>query len=774
MLDQDAVAAILRAFQQRFPGVQHFGDGNEVFETSERNYKLELCQLYDAWFRQTAPRPLSTDADRHAFADDIERLFTQPLKANANKPQNLVNWRYMDVIRKLDSDMRARLPQLVVALLDEQQPVEARIDAFVAGLAELAARSKPTVELGDAASRSLTTFLLFVADPRRHLYIKTQEVNRFLKAVGQAPMAAGLLSGAEYRRVLSVAQALREHLVAQGWAPRDMIDVQSLIWVAMAYGADSDEKDDDAPPAAARTTDDGAPMSPPLNRILYGPPGTGKTYDTARLAVEICDGSAPPDREALMQRYSELADANRIKFVSFHQSFSYEDFVEGIRPVEAEDANAGIRYETRPGVFRKICSLAARASTKSEGGRVELRGRRLFKMSLGNTQIRDEDWVYDECVQNDYVLLGFGFHQDFAGCDTSDAVWKRMHEVEPEIARNDYHVTAINYLKNELKTGDLVLISDGNRKFRALAEVTGEYWHIAGRDDFDQARGVRWLAVFEESLPIETIFEKVLSQASIYRMDQKAVKWDALQDLVDQVTAPGAAARQSYVLIVDEINRANIAKVMGELITLLEPDKRLGAANELKVELPYSGERFGVPGNLYIVGTMNTADRSIALLDTALRRRFDFRAVMPDPRAIPGTGDGRIPGDSIFSVDLRQLLQALNARIEYLLGRDHQLGHAYFTQVRSLDQLEAVFRDKVIPLLQEYFHDDWGMIAKVLSPEFIIADEVSGDALFAHAGGLDEGRMPPSFTRYRIAPSFSAEMFVQLYAGLVDEPERTV
>ena len=176
--------------------------------------------------------------------------------------------------------------------------------------------------------------------------------------------------------------------------------------------------------------------------------------------------------------------------------------------------------------------------------------------------------------------------------------------------------------------------------------------------------------------------------------------------------------RERFVLIIDEINRGNIAKIFGELITLMEDSRRIGRADVTYVTLPYSRDRFGIPDNLYVIGTMNTADRSIQLLDTALRRRFAFIEMMPDAEHEGVSRD-------IEGIDCTKLLKAMNERIAALLDREHQIGHTYLLEVDTIDKLSDAMKNRLFPLLQEYFFDDWAKIRAVLGGNaFVTVDEV--------------------------------------------------
>jgi hypothetical protein len=270
--------------------------------------------------------------------------------------------------------------------------------------------------------------------------------------------------------------------------------------------------------------------------------------------------------------------------------------------------------------------------------------------------------------------------------------------------------------RSGLQVGDYVVISDGRDSYRAFGKVTGEYEFDPTASFHPHRRRVEWIWRDDNGAERAAFYPRNFRRQSAYRLDPNLVDWDALETVVIDPNAerPVLGARP-HVLIIDEINRANISKVFGELITLIEVDKRLGCENEVRVRLPYSGTSFGVPSNLHIIGTMNTADRSIALLDTALRRRFTFRELMPDTSELRKAMDARqLDAENLDGINVSKLLNTINERIEYLFDREHQIGHAYFIGCRSRADVDDVMRHKVIPLLAEYFYEDWSKVALVL------------------------------------------------------------
>lgn len=423
-----------------------------------------------------------------------------------------------------------------------------------------------------------------------------------------------------------------------------------------------------------------------------------------------------------MDKYRQLHQKGRIGFVTFHQNFSYEDFVEGLRPVTSgadDNTAAGFTLEPQDGIFKQMAEIAA-----SNRGRaidpppVLDRASKVFKMSLGRSWAAEDDAIYQDALRQGYVTLGWGGDIDWSDprYDRWDEIKQRWRQDFPTASGNDPNMSQMYTFRVNMEVGSLVVVSDGNRKFRAIGQITGPYEHRPSHNGgYNHYRSVRWLW-HGESLPRERIYDRELSQVSVYQMNNRSLNWDGIEQTV--ASGGGAVATsgepEDHVLVIDEINRANISKVFGELITLLEPDKRLTMRDALTVRLPYSKAEFGVPANLHVIGTMNTADRSIALLDTALRRRFVFREMAPDV-----TVPEFLEAERRTGLPLGRILTTINERIEYLVDREHRIGHAFFIHCATRDDVDAVMRDKVIPLLQEYFFEDWSRIAAVVGPGFI-------------------------------------------------------
>lgn len=500
------------------------------------------------------------------------------------------------------------------------------------------------------------------------------------------------------------------------------------------------------------------------NLILYGPPGTGKTYATAAEAVSLCGEVVPDDRDELMAAYRRLTDAKRIEFVTFHQSMSYEDFVEGKQPVtgaDGEDSTGGFRLETFPGIFRRIARRAETSISHSTGpDAIRVGGRQVFKTSIGEAANPEDAYLFEEAIAQGHTLLGFGdidwSDDKFATREAIIEACRQRGDQDEDLNAQTGRVQMPFIFRNWVRPGDLIIVSKGNSLFRAIGEVTGGYeFHLRPEGGYAHRRKVKWLWVDRDGVPVSEIYQRKFSMRTIYLLTKEELNIPALERYINsqQSTPQAPASPDDFVLIIDEINRANISKVFGELITLLEPDKRLGQPNEIKVRLPYSEDEFGVPSNLHIIGTMNTADRSIALLDTALRRRFEFREMMPDPDVLEDAA-------SRSGVDLPAVLRTLNERIEYLFDREHQIGHAYFVGCQTRRDVDECMRLRVIPLLSEYFFEDWSKVAMVLGDRegsrFLERIELKPPM------GLDEDGDAPVRWRWTVRSSFPQDA----YSGL--------
>jgi 5-methylcytosine-specific restriction endonuclease McrBC GTP-binding regulatory subunit McrB len=490
-----------------------------------------------------------------------------------------------------------------------------------------------------------------------------------------------------------------------------------------------------------------------LNQIFFGPPGTGKTFHTINEAIKIADPEFykihKNDREQLKARFKLLSLKNdnesvgQIGFTTFHQSFSYEDFIEGIKPNEPKEGDAFLKYEIQEGVFKKICRLAndslnaVAVDTESliSLSTEEYEKAHFYKMSLGNTQDESDNEIYEYCIENNCISIGFGNQLDFTGKDE-----KELRSFGNDNDLDSFSIQAMNLFSNYLKIGNYVVISYGNKYVRAVGKVTGDYKY---RDDselpnnlhYKHFRSVEWIFT-DEKISANEIYNKNLSQQTIYKLDKKYIKQEFFvkEKKIDTHRLPKNP--KNFVLVVDEINRGNVSSVFGELITLIEKDKRAGADEELSVTLPYSKETFSVPHNVYIIGTMNTADRSIEALDTALRRRFSFREMPPKPELIKTVGSLKSTNGKLGDIDVVKILKTINNRIEKLIDKDHKIGHSYFLNISSKQDLIDTFRDKVIPLLEEYFFGDFGKISLVLGSSFISKESADG-VTFATSNDYD-------------------------------------
>lgn len=417
------------------------------------------------------------------------------------------------------------------------------------------------------------------------------------------------------------------------------------------------------------------------NMILYGPPGTGKTYNSVNYAVAIIEGKSLADVQKesyadIFERYKEYKKQGRIEFTTFHQSYGYEEFIEGIKPVISDDDdNTNVEYEISSGVFKKFCERASVPSNIDVNYNAKVWFVRL-KDTTGKSL--KEECYSDGCIR-------------FQGSKENPGSWLIEHL--NNIHQGDY---VVSYLEKSKIVDAIGIISDD------------EPFYDDSKKDYCWTRKVDWQVT-------NTPFDLYDINGSTYlpNFQIAELKKTKVTDLVGLLSENALVQTEvysrPYVFIIDEINRGNISKIFGELITLIENTKRLGQPEEATATLPYSGKAFGVPDNVYILGTMNTADRSIALLDTALRRRFSFVEMMPDA--------GVLDGIVVDGINIAKMLDIINQRIEVLYDREHTIGHAFFTRLReepTIENLATIFKKSIIPLLQEYFYEDYQKIQLVL------------------------------------------------------------
>lgn len=433
----------------------------------------------------------------------------------------------------------------------------------------------------------------------------------------------------------------------------------------------------------------------PLNQILYGPPGTGKTFNSINRAIEIINPSfdLTQERSLIKMEFDRLVTENQIAFTTFHQSMSYEDFIEGIKPEEPEKESDPVIYKVKYGILRNHCIEASFEIAQLREDDI-------------TEEVLDFSILYDKFVESIEEKLIEGKVVELEIKTGGKVLVESISQqgnviIKHHDGNRTYTVSKARLTKLQSAIKDLDDVSNINDEFRSIigGSNSSAYWSVLN-------------AIRKEKVSVPKSKEK---RKYTFEEKKEVVLSLSKSDFKNKNGKP-------FVLIIDEINRGNVSAIFGELITLIEDDKRLGKGEALEVILPYSKEKFGVPPNLYIIGTMNTADRSVEALDTALRRRFSFEEMPPNYEL-------KELKYKIFGHNAYDVLQTINKRIEKLLDNDHAIGHSYFLS-KDEDKIMVSFYKNIIPLLQEYFFGDYGKIGLVLGKGFVQQKDWDNDDKF--------------------------------------------
>jgi len=439
------------------------------------------------------------------------------------------------------------------------------------------------------------------------------------------------------------------------------------------------------------------------NIVLYGAPGTGKTYDVPELAVRLCNPAfmaAEPSREEIVSRYNQLKTEKRIAFTTFHQSLDYEDWIEGLRPVVNE--NNQVTYEIESGIFKKLCEEAERPVVKDK--QVGIADNAVvWKVSLAGTGDND---VRRECMENSHIRIGWDGYGPVISDETDWSVY------------NGEGKQILDAYINKMKIGDIVMSCYSSQTIDAIGVVVGDYEFEDKFPNYKRVRRVNWLVKNINENIVEMNDGKTMTLGTVYRLN--SITLDNVKSILEKYdTSPKMEENdKAYVMVIDELNRGNVSKVFGELITLLEADKRKGRINAESVVLPYSKKAFHIPNNVYLIATMNTADRSLGSLDYAIRRRFAFIAEKPFGLEVEGFNEDLFEKVSSLFVknfdeykesgwDPTMKLEPADTLSEEYKPEDVWIGHSYFLMQgeEGEDNTSNRLLYEIIPLLEEYVRD---------------------------------------------------------------------
>ena len=439
------------------------------------------------------------------------------------------------------------------------------------------------------------------------------------------------------------------------------------------------------------------------NIVLYGAPGTGKTYDVPELAVRLCDPAfmaTDPRREEIVSRYNQLKTEKRIAFTTFHQSLDYEDWIEGLRPVV--NKNSQVTYKIVSGIFKELCEEAERPVDKDK--QVDISDNAvIWKVSLQGTGDND---VRRECMENNHIRIGWDGYGPIISDETDWSIY------------NGEGKQILDAYINKMKIGDIVMSCYSSQTIDAIGVVVGDYEFEDKFPNYKRVRRVNWLVKNINENIVEMNDGKTMVESSVYRLN--SITLNDVKSILEKYNTSSKMEEndKAYVMVIDELNRGNVSKVFGELITLLEADKRKGRINAESVVLPYSKKAFHIPNNVYLIATMNTADRSLGSLDYAIRRRFAFIAEKPFGLEVDGFDEDLFEKVSSLFVknfgdykesgwDQTMKLEPADTLSEEYKPEDVWIGHSYFLMQDEEGEDNTTDRllYEIIPLLEEYVRD---------------------------------------------------------------------
>ena len=437
------------------------------------------------------------------------------------------------------------------------------------------------------------------------------------------------------------------------------------------------------------------------NIVLYGAPGTGKTYDVPELAVRLCDPAfmaAEPSREEIVSRYNQLKTEKRIAFTTFHQSLDYEDWIEGLRPVVNE--NSQVTYEIESGIFKKLCEEAERPVVKDKQVGISDNAV-IWKVSLAGT---GDNNVRRECMENNHIRIGWDGYGPVISDETDWSIY------------NGEGKQILDAYINKMKIGDIVMSCYSSQTIDAIGVVVSDYEFEDKFPNYKRVRRVNWLVKDINENIVEMNDGKTMTLGTVYRLN--SITLDNVKSILEKYDSSSKMEEndKAYVMVIDELNRGNVSKVFGELITLLEADKRKGRINAESVVLPYSKKTFHIPNNVYLIATMNTADRSLGSLDYAIRRRFAFIVEKPFGLDVEGFDEDLFEKVSSLFVknfdeykesgwDQTMKLEPAATLSDEYKPEDVWIGHSYFLMQDEEDNTSNRLLYEIIPLLEEYVRD---------------------------------------------------------------------